>query len=1485
MSSEDGIEQTLALRMLKGVRAHKRSDIDDGWVVVGTPGAASPVVSADQLETFSDISGEVFEAPAAIAEVELTAAEEVELTAAAVEVELPAAAMEEATVLVASTVDMEEETVLVASTIEPSEGWTEVAFSIEAAPEPLVAVAMADSETDFWAESFERVGAVHMAADHEDDGVTEPVTSPDFDIAAMTAAADEGWTPVLIAGGGSGSGAPPRRPVAASASSGGSRDHGRSAALRAQAQERLAAHHGRSAGRSRGRGLKAGVAGLSTLAMVAGMSGMAFANAANPLPTTTGKAVLNPDGTVTVNMSGTWTWPGQNCQGRYGEGYAVDWWGVSSSASPANPFTLTNATAVTGVATTVTNATVSPVGSIAYKPGGTFFHTGAFYSGQDINTSSSCTDSVQGGGGNDTSTGPWSASATYPNAKDVPAQLCVIFYDEHGNEGQPSGGGNNNFAGNNDFSPVNDNDNSIDTNAFNPAAGQGYCLSPNFLSVLKTGPATGVTGGTGQYTMKATNIGGNTDPGVVIVDHIPAHESWVAPTPPAASPCTLQVPPDNGDNQTLNCPVGDLAAGASASVTVTVAYDLGLNGVTLTDCAVATSGPTTSNQSCVPTNIQQPNLTILKTGPATGVPGGGGSYTLKVSNTGSAATTSTSTVSDVLPTGETYSSDNDPAGTCSAAGQTVSCPVAAGLGIGSSTSFTVVVTYGSATAGQALTDCASVNGPGPCNNCAVVNATQCANCPANADQSVSCQTTYIVGVSVAKTNNAQDPTGTSFGKTETAQTLGETFTYQAVITNTSQIAETLTSVTDAIGGGGSTPVTCNNTPNPINTSVISGGTWTCDFTGTAPTTASATQTDVVTGVVAATSDLTKTISGTDTSTVLTPGATNLQVNVVKTNNASNPGGTNFQQTETAQSPGENFTYQAVISNPTKVDELISLVTDTVPTGSSNTTNVCANLVGTTLPAGGSVVCTFTGTAPAANSSLEDTVTVKVTNTPANPPGNATGTSTSTVIVAAQTLQGHIYLCNNNQPTTAEVTGGTIGAGGPQTVATTPNPLVLQGVAAGNYTVNATAPTGYTFAICNGLGSDVATPHTGTTSSQSVTVPVGGTGTAIFYVVPNTPGLSVSVVKTNNASDPTGTDFSKTQTAQSTGETFTYQAVISNTNTQPEVISTITDLLPGAAATPECASLVKTTLQPGQSVTCQFQGTAPSTNGTSITDTVTVTTTNIPSNPPGTATGTDTSTVLTTPTVIITKANNAAGTGYGSSETAAAGITTVPYQVVVTNNNDAPGTITVLTDTVNGTTMNICDNPGQPGNLWGVVLQPGESATCDFTGPVPTTPTTDTAGVTLSVNGILVTATAPSTVFPPVLGTVINNNPPSTPTVVAPTQLAFTGAPVKNLVRWAGMLLLAGLALMVGLSITDPRRRRLALVEGGWVQPSRSEHEASGSDLVSSGLARARRIGRAVMGESRTSRISRRYEGFRSSSDLGVQGRDGDADPSGWRTQF
>jgi hypothetical protein len=112
----------------------------------------------------------------------------------------------------------------------------------------------------------------------------------------------------------------------------------------------------------------------------------------------------------------------------------------------------------------------------------------------------------------------------------------------------------------------------------------------------------------------------------------------------------------------------------------------------------------------------------------------------------------------------------------------------------------------------------------------------------------------------------------------------------------------------------------------------------------------------------------------------------------------------------------------------------------------------------------------------------------------------------------QTIAGHIYLCNNANPTTTEESGGTVAASGATPVSATPNPLAPTEVGAGTYTMTATPPPGYQLVACGGSSTPSAS---GSTATEPVTVPSGGAGVGIFYVVATTPVTSPTATTTGS----------------------------------------------------------------------------------------------------------------------------------------------------------------------------------------------------------------------------------------------------------------------------------------------------------------------------------------------------------------------------------
>jgi len=106
----------------------------------------------------------------------------------------------------------------------------------------------------------------------------------------------------------------------------------------------------------------------------------------------------------------------------------------------------------------------------------------------------------------------------------------------------------------------------------------------------------------------------------------------------------------------------------------------------------------------------------------------------------------------------------------------------------------------------------------------------------------------------------------------------------------------------------------------------------------------------------------------------------------------------------------------------------------------------------------------------------------------------------------QTIVGDIYLCTSSgAQTTTEQPGGTLSTTGPSTLSQA-NPLRPTKVPAGTYTMTATAPSGFELVACGGSAS-VATD--GNSATEQVTVPAGGQGIGIFYVIAPVPAGSLS----------------------------------------------------------------------------------------------------------------------------------------------------------------------------------------------------------------------------------------------------------------------------------------------------------------------------------------------------------------------------------------
>lgn len=265
----------------------------------------------------------------------------------------------------------------------------------------------------------------------------------------------------------------------------------------------------------------------------------------------------------------------------------------------------------------------------------------------------------------------------------------------------------------------------------------GTVTAPQLKLEKSVTPTTLVVNQAGNYTLKVTNQGTAATTAVATVaDAIPAGLAIGSPLPAG---CTAT-------GQNLSCTIAaGLAVGASVSFDIPVTPNVSLLGQSVTNNAGVTGGgdpgcpagtaPANLLERCkasVTTPISAPQLTIVKTasaGWAVGVPA---SYTLEVTNTGSADSFGTLTVTDVIPGSLTLGTL--PNG-CTAAGQQVTCTSSTVLAQGAKISFVIPVTP-TATSAPSVSNTATVHGGGDpvCPSAAAANCSSTVVTPVSAPQ-------------------------------------------------------------------------------------------------------------------------------------------------------------------------------------------------------------------------------------------------------------------------------------------------------------------------------------------------------------------------------------------------------------------------------------------------------------------------------------------------------------------------------------------------------------------------------------------------------------------------------------------------------------------------------------------------------------------------------------------------------------------------------
>ena len=186
------------------------------------------------------------------------------------------------------------------------------------------------------------------------------------------------------------------------------------------------------------------------------------------------------------------------------------------------------------------------------------------------------------------------------------------------------------------------------------------------LGVVKTGPATATPGSTVTWTVTVTNNGPSAAASSMVTDPTPGGLIFVSNT----GGCTTAYP----------CALGTLANGATRTITSTYSVPASytspnpISNTAIVSSAASDSNPANDSSTASASLSPSADVAVLKTGPASIVPGGNAVYSITVTNNGVSDAAAVS-VADPTPAGLTFVSN---AGNCATAWPCALGTIAAG---------------------------------------------------------------------------------------------------------------------------------------------------------------------------------------------------------------------------------------------------------------------------------------------------------------------------------------------------------------------------------------------------------------------------------------------------------------------------------------------------------------------------------------------------------------------------------------------------------------------------------------------------------------------------------------------------------------------------------------------------------------------------------------------------------------------------------------
>jgi uncharacterized repeat protein (TIGR01451 family) len=234
------------------------------------------------------------------------------------------------------------------------------------------------------------------------------------------------------------------------------------------------------------------------------------------------------------------------------------------------------------------------------------------------------------------------------------------------------------------------------------------------LAITKSHAANFQVGVNGVYTLSVQNVGSQASSGTTTVtDTLP---NGLVPLSANGTGwnCTIA-------GQNVNCSRSTaISGGQTTSITLTVQVTAAagsatqplLNTATLANASDSNGANNISTDPTFVTPPNTPDLAISKSHTGNFVIGQNATYVLTVSNVGTGATSSTTVVSDTLPTGLTFVAGGGGGFSCLASGQLVTCQNPNAIAAGANLQITLTVAVSpSLTAGTTLNNTASVNVP------------------------------------------------------------------------------------------------------------------------------------------------------------------------------------------------------------------------------------------------------------------------------------------------------------------------------------------------------------------------------------------------------------------------------------------------------------------------------------------------------------------------------------------------------------------------------------------------------------------------------------------------------------------------------------------------------------------------------------------------------------------------------------------------------